>query len=77
VNATEYVGLVCKLLGGGLHPHPSVTEAEWSQWLQGFGGVEQGRRCPECGDRLALKHGTYGDFWGCESYPDCRHTEKA
>ena len=74
MNATEYVKLACRQIGG-LNPHPDVTEAEWSQWLQGFGGVTPARHCPECGDRLVEKHGTYGTFWGCASYPDCRHTE--
>lgn len=33
--------------------------------------------CPNCGGLLILKHGPYGDFYGCENYPICKYTEKA
>ena len=32
------------------------------------------RRCPKCGNPLKLRHGKYGEFWGCTGYPDCRFT---
>ena len=35
--------------------------------------VEQGI-CPECGGRLVLKNGRYGQFIGCSNYPKCRYT---
>jgi len=28
--------------------------------------------CPDCGGKLVLKKGRYGDFLGCENYPKCR-----
>lgn len=30
--------------------------------------------CPKCGDTLRLRDGRNGEFWGCQSYPDCRYT---
>ncbi len=29
--------------------------------------------CPRCGSRLALKHGRFGEFTACSSYPKCRY----
>lgn len=28
--------------------------------------------CPKCGDFMRLKEGEFGEFYGCESYPECR-----
>ena len=28
-------------------------------------------RCPVCGAPMKLRHGRYGDFWGCSKYPRC------
>ena len=28
-------------------------------------------RCPKCGAPMKLRHGRYGDFWGCSRYPQC------
>lgn len=33
--------------------------------------------CPDCGSPMVLRHGKYGDFYGCTAYPRCRHTEPA
>ena len=33
------------------------------------------KRCPKCGNVLMLRHGKYGDFYGCAGYPVCSHTE--
>ncbi|MGN1402952.1 MAG: NERD domain-containing protein [Ruminococcus sp.] len=33
--------------------------------------------CPRCGGTLLLRHGTYGDFYGCSRFPDCRYTLRA
>jgi DNA topoisomerase-1 len=33
------------------------------------------RTCPECGSQLIIRHGRYGKFIGCSSFPACRHTE--
>ena len=32
--------------------------------------------CPECGGKLVLRNGIYGEFWGCSNYPKCHFTRK-
>lgn len=34
------------------------------------------RVCPYCKKPLVLRHGQYGNFYGCSGYPKCRYTEK-
>ncbi|AIQ48692.1 hypothetical protein R70723_24375 [Paenibacillus sp. FSL R7-0273] len=29
--------------------------------------------CPKCGSKLVLRRGPRGEFYGCSSYPTCRH----
>ena len=31
--------------------------------------------CKECGKKLIIKSGRFGDFLGCRDYPACKHTE--
>lgn len=33
-------------------------------------------RCPRCGGELVLRKGTYGPFYGCSNYPQCKFTHK-
>lgn len=33
------------------------------------------RLCPLCGNPLVIRHGRYGRFIGCSTFPACRHTE--
>lgn len=33
------------------------------------------RVCPSCRSELVLRRGKNGQFYGCSSYPKCRHTE--
>ena len=32
--------------------------------------------CPRCGGKLVLRHGKFGDFYGCENYPQCEFKKK-
>jgi hypothetical protein len=32
--------------------------------------------CPRCDEKMVLRHGGSGDFWGCLNYPRCRQTFK-
>lgn len=34
------------------------------------------RVCPECGGKLVVRNGKYGQFLGCSNYPNCKHIEK-
>ena len=35
------------------------------------------RTCPDCGEQLVIRHGPYGDFWGCTGFSSngCKHSE--
>jgi DNA topoisomerase-1 len=33
------------------------------------------RACPECGSPLMIRHGRFGKFIGCSTFPTCRYTE--
>ena len=30
--------------------------------------------CPKCGNKLVLRQGKYGSFYGCSNYPNCKYT---
>lgn len=32
--------------------------------------------CPKCGEKLVLRSGKYGEFYGCSGYPKCRFKVK-
>jgi DNA topoisomerase I len=32
--------------------------------------------CPECGNKLAKKHGRYGEFIACSNYPHCKFVKR-
>lgn len=32
--------------------------------------------CPNCNIPMVLRNGRYGDFFGCQNYPNCKHTEQ-
>ncbi|MBR9919184.1 hypothetical protein GYB29_16295 [bacterium] len=32
--------------------------------------------CPRCGSHLELRHGKYGEFYGCFEFPKCKYTQK-
>lgn len=32
--------------------------------------------CPRCGGHLILRHGKYGNFYGCSNYPKCKFIQK-
>lgn len=32
--------------------------------------------CPRCGGKLVLRHGQYGDFFGCSNFPKCTFKKK-
>lgn len=41
-------------------------------------GASQGaaKTCAKCNAPMRLRTGSKGPFWGCTSYPDCKHTEQ-
>jgi restriction system protein len=36
----------------------------------------EARKCPMCGKQLVVRQGKTDHFFGCSSFPECRHTEK-
>jgi DNA topoisomerase-1 len=30
-------------------------------------------QCPQCGKKLAIKHGRYGEYTACSNYPNCKY----
>ena len=38
--------------------------------------VYTGAICPKCGGRLVIRTSRFGEFIGCENYPDCDYIEK-
>lgn len=34
-------------------------------------------KCPKCGGNLVKRTGTYGAFYGCSNYPNCKYTHPA
>lgn len=32
--------------------------------------------CPNCGSKLVMRKGKYGDFVGCSNYPNCKYTRE-
>lgn len=34
------------------------------------------RSCPFCGNKMKIRNGRFGEFWGCMGFPECRHTER-
>jgi len=32
-------------------------------------------RCPRCGANLVIKHGRFGEFTACSSYPECKYVK--
>lgn len=67
-----------------LTAHRALTDSKMNQQVYEHLGVDLDKigidesrikRCPRCGEPMHKRHGKYGEFWGCEGYPDCRYTE--
>lgn len=83
VGIVGIVGIVPSLLIGYMifMLVDSIKEKilEWWRNLVGrdnvTSSIESGMVCPHCGKQMVLRTGKYGKFWGCSSFPRCRHTE--
>lgn len=38
--------------------------------------MKEQKICPYCKTKLVLRHGKFGDFYGCSNYPKCKYTLK-
>ncbi|HDS11844.1 MAG TPA: DNA topoisomerase I, partial [Candidatus Wirthbacteria bacterium] len=36
---------------------------------------ERSEACEQCGGKMILKKGRYGQFWGCGNYPECKNIQ--
>jgi len=37
--------------------------------------IKEEYKCPKCKRILKLRHGRFGQFWGCSNYPQCTFTK--
>ena len=37
---------------------------------------ETGEICPECGNKLVIRKGRFGEFTACSNYPECKYIKK-
>jgi len=59
--------------------HDVLAEFDFSkerEEIKSIGGryVSEEYRCPRCNGMLVMRNGIYGNFWGCNRYPQCRYT---
>ncbi|MBO7078903.1 MAG: NERD domain-containing protein [Bacilli bacterium] len=44
--------------------------------INDYNSLIRNQVCPKCGNKLIVKEGKYGKFYGCSNYPKCRFTKK-
>ena len=59
--------------------HDVLAEFDFNKEKEGIksiGGrfVSKEHRCPRCNGMLVMRSGIYGNFWGCNRYPECKYT---
>ncbi len=66
-----------RFIGCTGYPDCSYTRAvaENPETAEEDNEIVEGRECPDCGGALKIKHGRFGKFIGCGSYPKCKHIE--
>ncbi len=68
-NALELVNMQSK---ENQKMHNSTLLAH--KWIQQ--SKVENRICPQCGGRLVLRQGRYGEFYGCSNFPKCKFTHQ-
>lgn len=59
-----------------LLPLTQKTQEEKQAHVESVRGFKEGTICPLCKKQLVLRHGKYGDFYGCTGYPSCKFTRQ-
>ena len=59
-----------------LLPLTQKTIFEKQQHVDEVRNLKSGNFCPFCKKELVLRHGQWGDFYGCSGYPKCKFTRK-
>lgn len=65
---------VAKLLDG--HQDFTIKNSEHIENIHKMQDKIENNICPRCNGKLVLRHGKYGDFYGCENYPKCKFTKQ-
>jgi len=52
----------------------AIEEAEGSDRVK-IATEETDEKCPECGAPLVIRHGKFGKFFSCSTFPDCKFTK--
>jgi DNA topoisomerase I len=62
-----------------LNPNCVTKKIEGKEINKEIREMENGtveKECPKCKGKLVVRTSVYGKFYGCSSFPKCRHTEK-
>ncbi|MFH1174327.1 MAG: DNA topoisomerase I [archaeon] len=62
-----------------INPDCPAKKSEDKKAQKEADGVASGKivkKCPKCGGNLLLRKSIYGQFYGCSTFPKCRHIEK-
>lgn len=59
-----------------LIPLTNVDSSVKAKHIEDIRAAQESTVCPFCGAELVIRHGKYGDFWGCSSYPKCKFKRK-
>lgn len=62
----------CKQCSDG---NPSVNKKSEEIIMQINEKQNQKRCCPICGEKLVVRNGIYGKFFGCNGFPNCNYTQ--
>lgn len=55
-----------------LSPLAEVDSSVKAKHIEAIRNAQESDACPWCGAKLVVRHGKYGTFWGCSSYPKCK-----
>ena len=61
---------------------PNYPQCKNTKQLDNLGNIVEKKpdvvvddmKCPNCGGKVLLKKGRYGEFYACEKYPECKFT---
>ena len=54
----------------------SVSNSEHIRNIHSMQSDISNNICPRCGKKLVLRKGSYGEFYGCSGYPNCKFIKK-
>ena len=78
--SSEIIRKTSRIIADYKKEHPELVEEECFP-MQNALSPQAEKICPECGHKMKLRTAKRGStvgkkFWGCSSYPDCKHTEE-